>query len=104
MLDGVKSHVQDAHAADQLLVTAMAPQGLTQFLVPRDAPGVAVEALEGLDLSRRLANVRFTGVAVDGDAVVGRPGDAAGAIERQLQVALVLQCAETNGATDQGLA
>ena len=32
-----------------------------------------------------------------------RPGGAAAEVEHQLQVALVLQCAETNGATDRGL-
>ncbi len=43
-------------------------------------------------------------MAVGADAVVGEAGGAAAAIERQLQLALVLQCAETNGATDYGFA
>jgi alkylation response protein AidB-like acyl-CoA dehydrogenase len=103
VLDGVKAYVQDAHAADLMLVTATAPGGLTQFLVPAGTPGVTVEALESLDLARRLADVRFLAVEVPPDAMLGAPGAAGEAVERQLQVALVLQCAETNGATAQGL-
>jgi alkylation response protein AidB-like acyl-CoA dehydrogenase len=103
LLDGVKAYVQDAQAADLLLVTARSERGVTQFLVAADAAGVAIEPLESLDLARRLANVRFTEVAVPRDAVVGEEGRADAAVERQLQVALVLQCAETNGATAQGL-
>ena len=104
LLDGVKTCVQDALVADQLLVTARAPEGLTQFLVPRETPGVTVEPLETLDLARRLADVRFSGVAVSDELRVGEAGGAAAAVERQLQVALVLQCADSSGAADQGLA
>lgn len=102
-LDGGKTYVQDAHAADLLLVSALAPEGPSQFLIPRDSPGIVVEPLETLDLTRRLATVRFSDVQIPRDAVVGTAGDAAAAIERQLQVALVLQCAETVGATARGL-
>jgi alkylation response protein AidB-like acyl-CoA dehydrogenase len=104
VLDGVKTCVQDALVADQLLVTARAPEGLTQFLVPRATPGVSVEPLETLDLARRLANVRFSGVSVSDDLRVGEAGGAAAAVERQLQVALVLQSADSSGVADQGLA
>lgn len=105
VLDGVKCYVHDAQAANIMLVTAQAPDGLIQLVVPTDAPGVTVQPLRSLDLGRRLADVRFAGVTAPADAVVGVPGRAtAAAVERQLQVALVLQCAETNGATDQGLA
>ncbi len=103
VLDGVKAYVHDAEAADVLLVTARAPQGVTQLLVPAGTPGVTIEPLECLDVARRLAAVRFEGVEVGADAVLGSPGGADEAVERQLQVALVLQCAETNGATDKGL-
>ena len=104
VLDGVKAYVHDAEAADLLLVTALAPQGLTQFLVPRGAAGMTIEPLECLDLARRMADVRFDGVSVAADGVVGEVGGAAPAVERQTQVALVLQCADSVGATDQGLA
>jgi alkylation response protein AidB-like acyl-CoA dehydrogenase len=103
VLDGVKAYVHDAQAADVLLVTAAGPGGLTQFLVPTDAPGLAIRPLQCLDLARRMADVEFRSVEVGAEAVVGTPGEAGPAVERQLQVAMVLLCAETNGATDQGL-
>jgi alkylation response protein AidB-like acyl-CoA dehydrogenase len=104
VLDGVKSYVHDAQAADVLLVTALAPSGLTQFVFAKDTPGIAVEPLQCLDAARRMADVSFTAVEVPPEAVVGEPGRAGEAVERQLQVALILQCAETAGVTDQGLA
>ena len=104
VLDGVKSYVHDAQAADVLLVTALAPDGLTQFVLAKDTPGITVEPLECLDLARRMAEVRFRSVEVPPEAVVGEPGHAGPAVERQLQVALVLQCAELAGVTDAGLA
>ncbi len=102
VLDGVKTYVPYAHAADLILVTARTAEGLAQFVVNRDAPGVSIEALESIDVARRFSLVRFAGVTVGPDSVVGPTTTTEEAIERQLQVALVLQCAETNGATDAG--
>lgn len=102
-LDGVASYVPDAAAADVLLVSAASPGGPAQFLLPRGTPGIRIEPLETLDLARRLATVRFTGVRAGAETVVGTPGGAAADVEHQLRVALVLQCAETTGATARGL-
>ena len=102
VLEGAKSYVHDPQAADLLVVTARAPQGLTQFLVPAGSPGLTVEPLQCLDLARRMGEVRFESVEVPATAVLGAPGSAGAAVERQLQVALVLQCAETCGATERG--
>ncbi len=99
-LDGVKVPVQDAHVADQLLVTATGSSGVTQVLVPADAPGVTVEPLESLDLTRRFSRVRFDQVEVPATSVVGQPGGAAADLEMQFALAVALQCAETVGATD----
>jgi alkylation response protein AidB-like acyl-CoA dehydrogenase len=99
VLDGRKTKVEAAAAADQLLVTARSPDGLTQLLVARDTPGVTVVPLEGLDLVRRFADVRFEGVEVPAEAVVGTVGGADDDVARQLQLALVLQCAAMSGAT-----
>ncbi len=100
VLSGVKSCVQDAAIADSWLVTARTGDGLTQFLVPSDAPGVSVHPLQSLDITRRFADLEFSDVTVDPSTVVGRVGDAAADVERQLQIALVLQNAETVGAVD----
>jgi alkylation response protein AidB-like acyl-CoA dehydrogenase len=97
VLDGVSGYVQDAHVADQLLVTAQAAAGTTQFLLPASTDGITVTPLDALDLGRRLSEVRFDSVAADASSVVGAVGGAAPDVERQLQLALALQCAETVG-------
>jgi len=99
-LSGVKDRVEAADQADLFLVTVRAPEGLTQFLVPRGAPGLRVEPLWSLDLVRRFGEVHFDGVAVPAPALVGRLGAAAPLVERQRQIASVLQSAETAGAVD----
>ncbi len=53
-------------------------------------------------LVRRFAAVRFDGVRVPAANVVGEVDAAAEAVERQLQLAIVLQCAETVGAARPG--
>jgi alkylation response protein AidB-like acyl-CoA dehydrogenase len=97
-LSGTKGLVVDAHTADWLLVTAAAPEGPTQFLLPADTPGVTVEVLVGLDLSRTSCRVRFDDVLAAPSALVGAVGGAGPAIAAQLEVACVLSVAETVGA------
>jgi alkylation response protein AidB-like acyl-CoA dehydrogenase len=92
--------VEAGGEADWLLVSATGPDGLSQFLVPSSAAGVRISPLRGLDLVRRHAEIRFEGVRVPASAVVGVLGDASLSFERQIQTALVLQCAEIVGATD----
>ncbi|KRE98017.1 acyl-CoA dehydrogenase [Nocardioides sp. Soil777] len=97
VLDGSKDRVELADQADLILITATTDQGLTQFLVPVDLPGLTIELTWSLDTVRRFALVDLESVEVPESAVVGRPGQAARIIERQQQVALVLQCAEMCG-------
>lgn len=95
----IESGVQCRH----LLVTAADGVGLTQFLVPCDTQGLSLQPLEGLDLTRRYAAARFKQVFVGPDAVVGLPSEGETAVEQQLQIALVIQCAETVGAMEAAL-
>jgi alkylation response protein AidB-like acyl-CoA dehydrogenase len=99
-LDGVAGWVEDAQLADMLLVTAGSAEGLSQVLVPAQAAGITVTALEALDLGKRIAEIRFDGVTVPASALLGEWGGAAAAFERQIQVAVALVCAETVGVTD----
>lgn len=99
VLDGVKGPVEAA-AGDLLLVTARVDGGLTQFLVPQATQGVGVSPLESFDLVRRMSTVTFDSVGVPASAVVGEVGGADADVERQLQLAVVLQCAEMAGAID----
>jgi alkylation response protein AidB-like acyl-CoA dehydrogenase len=99
VLDGVKDRVEDAGQCDLFLVTAATAQGPAQFLVPSGAAGVTVTPQWTVDLSRAFGEVRFQGVRVGEDALVGVPGDVQ-TMERQLQIALVVQCAELCGGLD----
>lgn len=103
VLDGVAANVQDAEGASHLLVAATEDGRVSQLLVPAALQGISVKPLDTLDLGRRLANVEFSAVNVSADALLGEYGNAAGQFERQLQVALVLHCAETIGVTDRAL-
>ena len=99
-LEGTSGFVQDAASADWLLVSARTGGSTSQFLLSRDTPGITVIPLQGFDLARRMAKVRFDGVAVPENTLVGDPGMAAPAVDHQLSVALALQCAETVGLVD----
>ncbi len=99
VLEGSKTFVQDAAEADLFLVTARTGSALTQFLVPAANDGITVVELGSLDLTRRFGRVVFANATVGADAVLGSVGAAGADVERQLQVALVLQNAETVGAT-----
>lgn len=103
-LSGIRGTVQDAQSAEVILVAARVGRDSAQFLVPTGAPGVTIAPLTTLDLSRRFADVNLDTVmvpasAVLGDIGVGDIGDG-DALDRQLQVALVLMCAETIGVID----
>jgi len=96
-ITGTKSPVEAAAGADHLLVAARTGDGVAQFLLPAGAPGVTITPLRSLDFTRRYAEVRFDRAEVGDDALVA-VGDEA--VERQLQLALALQCAETVGVVD----
>ena len=102
-LSGAKDTVESGDQADYFLVTAQTPDGLSQFIVTADTPGITVTAQESLDMARRFASVDFDNVAVGADALVGESGGAAASIERQLQLAVALQCAELVGVTERVL-
>jgi alkylation response protein AidB-like acyl-CoA dehydrogenase len=104
VLEGVATPAEAAGQADELLVTARTDGGLTQLLVPAGTDGVVVEPLDSVDLVRRFATVRFDRVRVAEGRVVGDVDGADAAVERQLQLAILLQCAETVGALDRVIA
>jgi alkylation response protein AidB-like acyl-CoA dehydrogenase len=100
VLSGQKAYVEAGGVADQLLVTARTGDGLTQVVVPSSAAGLSVTRGRSIDLVRRYASIAFDGVRVPSSAVLGEVGGAADLVERQLEIALALQCAETVGAAD----
>lgn len=70
-LVGSKRVVWQAGAADWLLVSAMTPQGLTLFRVPRDAPGLVFEEFSTID-SRYAADIHLREVIVGEDAALAQ--------------------------------
>jgi alkylation response protein AidB-like acyl-CoA dehydrogenase len=103
ILEGTSRPVEAGGEADLILVTAASDRGPAQFLVPSGAPGLTVTPAASLDLVRRFACLRFERVEVAADAVLGVPGSVDADVERQLQDAVVLQCAEMVGAVDRVL-
>jgi alkylation response protein AidB-like acyl-CoA dehydrogenase len=101
-LDGVAGLVPEAPSADCFLVSAAdavgGDGGVTQFVVPADSAGVTVTQLEGLDLTRRFADVHFDNVAVPAGAMLGTPGAGQASVDAQLDVAVALTLAESIGA------
>jgi alkylation response protein AidB-like acyl-CoA dehydrogenase len=98
VLNGVKRPVESAGRADHLLVTGRTGAGLTQVLVPGDAPGVSVAPMRTVDMTRRFSAVSFDDVRVPARAVVGEVGQADARVERQIQLAIVVGNAESVGA------
>jgi alkylation response protein AidB-like acyl-CoA dehydrogenase len=96
-IDGVKDRVEAGVQSAVLLVVAQGDDGAHQFLVPTDAPGVRIEPQESIDLVKQYARVHFDGAVVEGSAAVGTAGETAALIDRQSQIAQVLQCAEVVG-------
>jgi alkylation response protein AidB-like acyl-CoA dehydrogenase len=100
LVSGRKRFVEAVGAASHVLAVGRTGDGLTQVLVPTDAPGVRVVPARSLDLTKRFGDVVLDGVRLPRSAVVGEVGDAGDMVERQLQIALTLQCAETAGGLD----
>ena len=78
-LDGAKTFVLDGHVADRFIVAARtAERGLTLLLVDPRAAGVHIERTLMAD-AHNAARLRFVGVRIEADAVLGEV-DAAGAV------------------------
>jgi alkylation response protein AidB-like acyl-CoA dehydrogenase len=92
-IHGVKDRVEAGAQSDLLLVVARTDDGVRQFLVRTDAAGVHIEPQQSIDLVKQYARVQFDGVEVEHAAALGGTTD----IDRQSQIAQVLQCAEVVG-------
>ncbi len=101
-IKGKKTFVLDGHVADKLVVVARTSgkkkdrDGLTLFLVDRDAEGVKVTRTKMVD-SRNAANVQFKDVRVKRSAVIGQVDKGADVLDRVLDVARIGISAEMLG-------
>ncbi|NVK44027.1 MAG: acyl-CoA/acyl-ACP dehydrogenase [Oceanospirillaceae bacterium] len=102
VLSGVARYVPDGHSADLLIVAARAPgsegtAGISLFAVPADTAGVERRWLPTMDQTRRQAQIRFDGVRLGREALLGEAGEAGAALEKTLQLAAVCVAAEQLG-------
>ncbi|MFQ5477908.1 MAG: acyl-CoA dehydrogenase family protein [Candidatus Binatia bacterium] len=73
-LDGSVGFVADPSLADAFVVRAGSGRASRLLLVPRGTPGLSVVELEGVDLTRRLGELVFEGVAVDESLLLSTEG------------------------------
>jgi acyl-CoA dehydrogenase len=101
-LSGKKTFVLDGHVADTLVVAARTSgdngsrDGISLFLVPRDAEGVTVTRTKMAD-SRNAANIELSNVSVAADALLGAEGAGADILDPALDIARIGLSAEMLG-------
>ena len=101
-LTGRKSVVLDAPSADYFLLSARSSgtstdaEGISLFLVRRDAPGLTLQAYP-TQSGARAADLHLQNVPVDDDVVIGAPGRALPVIERAVDQGIAALCAEALG-------
>jgi len=109
ILNGTKVSVLDAHVADILVCVARTKQGndltqgITLFLVERNAEGVSVSLLPTMDGTRKLCVADFTEVQVSPEAILGEPHKGWKHLSRVLQRAQVGICAECVGGAQRAM-
>jgi alkylation response protein AidB-like acyl-CoA dehydrogenase len=98
VLSGCKLFVPDAHLAEVLVVAArLGDEGVSLFLVPKDAERLTVTLLPTIDATRKLCAVEFDKVTVGADALLGERHGGWPAIARVLDQATVALAAEMCG-------
>jgi alkylation response protein AidB-like acyl-CoA dehydrogenase len=106
-LDGIKLFVPDAEAADYMIVAARTrgegEDGISLFLVKGKPAGMKVTALKTLDMTRRWSEVRFDGVKLEGESLMGPVDKAWPKLKRALEWATSALCAEMIGGTQKVL-
>ena len=101
-LTGRKAVVLDAPSADWFLVSARSggevtdAAGISLFRVPRDAPGLTLFPYP-TQSGGRAADLQLQNVTVDGDALIGRPGQALDIVEHAVDLGIAALCAEALG-------
>lgn len=105
VIDGAKGVVAFGEKADLLLVSARTSgsqfdtQGISLFLVPGDAPGIARRGYNRIE-GGRAAELRFNQVRVDADALLSAEGLGHGVLERIAGYGVLALAAEAVGAMD----
>lgn len=102
LIDGAKSVVVNGDSAGQLVVSARTAgsrrdrEGISLFLVPANAPGVAIRGYPTQD-GGRAAEISLAQVRGGPDALIGRAGDGWPVLERVAEFAIAALAAEAVG-------
>ena len=101
LVSGRKLFVPDAVTADLLICLAASDSGNgdSPVILPvsKGADGVEIKSMPAMDETRKLYEVHFNNVIVNGADVFGADGNARGALLQATQVATVALCAEMVG-------
>ena len=99
ILNGAKSVVAQGEAADFFVVSARTggaiddEAGITLFIVARDATGLHIAGSPTID-GGRVAQLTFTDVAVDANAILGTTGQGYATLERAIGRGVLALCAD----------
>ena len=105
VLDGAKAVVPNGDRADLFVVSARTAgaageeAGISLFLVPKDAPGLAALGTQAMD-GGRVAELVLDGVRLEGGALLGVEGQGYATIERAVGRGVLALCAEALGAME----
>ena len=97
LVSGRKLFVPDAASADLLICVAMSGESPVILPVSKSADGVEIKSMPSMDETRKVYEVNFNNVSVNGSDVFGADGNARGALVQATQVATVALCAEMVG-------
>jgi alkylation response protein AidB-like acyl-CoA dehydrogenase len=109
VLSGSKLFVADAHLADVVIVAGRTrdastmEDGVSLFLVPKDARGLAITVLPTIDETRKLCEVRLDNVTVPASGLLGELHQGWAPLSRVIARATVALSAEMCGGAQQVL-
>lgn len=108
-LSGAAGFVVFGQHADLLIVAARAPdssgnKGISLLALPRDLPGIRIEKLAVMDLTRPYASIVFDAVVIEPVHILGTPGQGGAALERTLALGNIALAAEQCGGAEKCLA
>jgi len=105
VLNGCKANIAQGQAASTFVVSARTggtngeAEGLSLFVVPALTPGLSLRQHASID-GGRIADLELDMVCLPSDALLGKEGKAAEAIERAVGRGVLALCAEAIGAMD----
>jgi len=101
-LEGLKTQVPGATAAEYVLVPAQVGEGIGMFIVPTNASGVVLDRQEMIN-HEPMFEMTLAGVEVDDDALLGSPELGAEILAWTVNRTVVATCALVPGVADSAL-